>query len=199
MGPASDRLDHFQAVAPEELIREQAVDPFCSRIREDIDAGKVRTFTTEAAEFEGTLCRTVAEFVQVVIPQSLRDGVLGVSHYAKLAGHLGGRKLYKMLRRHFYCPKMALDCCAVAKNCTTCACERVQLRKNTKEMKLFTPKAPLEFVAIDILGELITTKRGHRYILVISDRYSKLIRTIPLKKITAAHIAQAFVHNWVFV
>ena len=66
-------------------------------------------------------------------------------------------------------------------------------------MKLFTPKALLEFVAIDILGELITTKRGHRYILVISDRYSKLVRTVPLKNITAAHIAQAFVHNWVFV
>ena len=70
-----------------------------------------------------------------------------------------------------------------------------EVEKNTKEMKLFTPKAPLEFVAIDILGELITTKRGNRYILVISDRYSKLVQTVPLKKITAAHIAQAFVHH----
>ena len=94
---------------------------------------------------------------------------------------------------------MALDCYAVAKNCAACARERVKLRKNTKEMKLFTPKAPLEFVAIDILGELITTKRGHRYILVVSDRYSKLVRTVPLQKFTAAHIAQAFVQHWVFV
>ncbi|CDF38384.1 unnamed protein product [Chondrus crispus] len=125
-----------------------------------------------------TLCRTAAEFVQVVIPQSLRDGVLGLSHYAKLAGHPGGRELYKTLRRYFYWPTMALDCYAVAKNCAACARERVKLRRNTKEMKLFTPKAPLEFVAIDILGELITTKRGNRYQL---------------------HIAQVFVHHWVFV
>ena len=75
----------------------------------------------------------------------------------------------------------------------------MKLRKNTKEIKLFTPKAPLEFVAIDILGELITTKWGNHDILVISDRYSKLVRTVPLKNITAAHIAQAFVHNWVFL
>ena len=34
---------------------------------------------------------------------------------------------------------------------------------------------------------------------MISDRYSKLVRTVPLKKITAAHIAQAFVHHGVFV
>ncbi|CDF38075.1 unnamed protein product [Chondrus crispus] len=171
-GTAPDRLDQFQAV---------------------------RTFSTETEELEGTLCRTAVEFVQVVIPQSLRDRVLGLSHYAKLAGHPGGRKLYKTLRRYFYWPTMALDCYAVAKNCAACARERVKFRKNTKEMKLFTPKAPLEFVAIDILGELITTKRGNRYILVISDRYSKLVRTVPLKKISAAHIAQAFVHHWVFV
>ncbi|CDF36419.1 unnamed protein product [Chondrus crispus] len=138
-------------------------------------------------------------FVQVVIPQSLTDRVLGVSHYAKLAGHSGGRKLYKTLRRYFYWPTLALDCYAVAKNCAACARERVKLRKNTKELKLFTPKAPLEFVAIDILGELITTKRGNRYTPVISDQYSKLVRTVPLKKISAAHIAQAFVHHWVFV
>ena len=57
------------------------------------------------------------------------------------------------------------------------------------------PRAPLEFVAIDIFGELITTKQGNRYILVISDRYSKLVRTVPLKKITAAHIGQSFVYH----
>ena len=128
-GAASDRLDHIQAVAPEELIREQAVDPFCSRIKEEMDAGKTRTFTTEAEEFEGTLCRTAAEFVQVLIPQSLRDRVPGLSHYAKLAGHPGGRKLYKAFRRYFHWPTMALDCYAVAKNCAACARERVKLRK----------------------------------------------------------------------
>ena len=94
---------------------------------------------------------------------------------------------------------MALDCSAVAKSCAACARERVKLRKNTKRMKLFTSKAPLEFVAIDILGEQITTKRGNSYILVISDRYSKLVRTVSLKKITAAHIAKAFVRHWVLV
>ena len=90
---ASDRLNHFQAVPSEELIREQADDPFYSRIKQDMDAGKARTVTMEAEELEGTLCRTVAAFVQVVIPQPLRDRVLGLSHYAKLAGHPTGRKL----------------------------------------------------------------------------------------------------------
>ena len=101
MGPVSDRLDHFQVVAPEELIREQAVDPFCSRIKEEMDAGRARTFTTEAEQFEGIICRTAATFLQVVIPQSSRDRVLGLSHYAKSAGHSEGSKTVKDVEKIF--------------------------------------------------------------------------------------------------
>ncbi|MGH0053543.1 MAG: DDE-type integrase/transposase/recombinase [Sphaerochaetaceae bacterium] len=66
-------------------------------------------------------------------------------------------------------------------------------------MKLFPATEPFEMVAIDILGELIRSPRGNRYILVITDRFSKLVQTVPLKRITAAEIAKAFVNNWVFV
>lgn len=66
-------------------------------------------------------------------------------------------------------------------------------------MKVITPTAPLPYVSIDILGDLITKKRGNRYLLEISDRYSKLVRTVPLERITAAQVAFAFVHHWVFV
>ena len=89
-----------------------------------MDAGKVRTLKTVAEDLEETLCRTAAEFVQVVIPQSLRDRFLGLSHYDKLAGHPRGRKLYETLGICLYWPAMALDCYAVTKNCAVmCARE----------------------------------------------------------------------------
>ena len=66
-------------------------------------------------------------------------------------------------------------------------------------MRLFPAKAPLEFVSIDLLGELIRTKRGNWYLLVIVDRFSKLVRTVPMKRITAIEVAKAFVNRWVFV
>ena len=34
--------------------------------------------------------------------------------------------------------------------------------------------------------------------LVISDRFSKLVRAVPLKKVTASEVAKAFVHHWAF-
>ena len=66
-------------------------------------------------------------------------------------------------------------------------------------MHLFPAKATLEFISINLLEELITTLKGNRFLLVITDRFSKLVRTVPLKRITAAVIACEFVRHWVLV
>ena len=80
-----------------------------------------------------------------------------------------------------------------------CARERVTLRQHSKELKLFPAKAPLESVSIDILGEIVTTKRKNRYLLVICDRYTKLVRTMPLSSISSNKLTLAFLEHWVFV
>ena len=122
-----------------------------------------------------------------------------MGHHAVTSGHPGGRKLYYTLSRDFYWPALAVDAYATVRNCVECAKERVKLRHKTKSLKLLPAKAPLESISIDLLGELIRTPRGNRWLLVITDRFSKLVRTVPLKRITAATVAKAFVHHWVFV
>ena len=107
--------------------------------------------------------------------------------------------MYKTLSRHFYWPALAVDCYAVFRNCAECAREQVTLRQHSKELKLFPAKAPLESVSIDILGELVTTKRKNCYLLVICDRYTKLVRTIPLSSISSNKVTLAFLKHWVFV
>ena len=94
---------------------------------------------------------------------------------------------------------MALDAYATVRGCIKCAKERIKLRLRTNKLKLFPAKAPLESTSIDILGELVRTPRNNRYLLVITDRFSKLVRTVPLKRITAAIVARAFTKHWVLV
>jgi transposase InsO family protein len=45
---------------------------------------------------------------------------------------------------------------------------------------------------MDILGPLPRSKHGNRVLLVISDHYSKVTKTIPLRTVTALSIARAF-------
>jgi transposase InsO family protein len=51
---------------------------------------------------------------------------------------------------------------------------------------------------MDILGPLQKTEHGNRFLLVISDRFSKLIRTVHMRTITALGVAKAFCDAWVF-
>ena len=172
----------------------QQSDPFCTDIRRKLNGGVVVAFGFDE---DGILCRQVSH-QQIVIPHLLKARVLHIHHYARQSGHPGGRKLYNSLRRHMYWPAMAVDCYATVRKCATCAKNRIKLRQRTNKLQLFPPSGPLESVAIDIFGELLKTKRGFQYLLVISDRFTKLTKTIPLKGVSAGEVARAFTHEWVF-
>jgi hypothetical protein len=52
---------------------------------------------------------------------------------------------------------------------------------------------------MDILGPLLRTKNGNRFLLVIADRYTKMTRTVLLRTVTALSVARALVDQWVYV
>lgn len=54
-------------------------------------------------------------------------------------------------------------------------------------------------VSIDIMGVLIRSERGNRYVFVITDRFIKLVQSAHLIRITSAEIAKACVTNFVFL
>ena len=144
-------------------------------------------------------CEPKDQAEQIILPKPLRQRALLLAHYPVLAGHPGGSRMYQTLRRTFYWPSMAMDVYNNVRHCTSCAKERISLRKHASYLSLFPAQNPLEFVAIDILGPLPRTSNGNRYHLVITDRFSKIGQTIPLRKTTAETVARAFCEHWVFI
>ena len=49
-----------------------------------------------------------------------------------------------------------------------------------------------------IPGPPTKTKKGHWFLLVITDRFTKLTQVIPLRRIDAYTVAVAFVEDWIF-
>ena len=90
---------------------------------------------------------------------------------------------------------MSVDFYATVGMCPDRAKERIKLQMHNSELKTVHPLGPLEYIAIDILGELPRTPRGNRYLLVMTDRYSKLTTTVPLKSITVETVAQKFISH----
>ena len=64
---------------------------------------------------------------------------------------------------------------------------------------MFPAAAPLEDVAMDLLGELVETPQGNKHLLVITDRFTKLVRIAPLRNTRPQNIAKAFLQYWVCV
>lgn len=55
--------------------------------------------------------------------------------------------------------------------------------KNQRQLRLFLPSGPLEYIAIDILGLLLQSRSGSQFVTITIDQYSELTRTIPTPKI----------------
>ena len=64
-------------------------------------------------------------------------------------------------------------------------------------MTVFTPDGALEFISMDVLGPLPTSRNGHRYILVITDRFYKMTVAVPMADQTAYTVAHALIDRWV--
>jgi transposase InsO family protein len=59
-------------------------------------------------------------------------------------------------------------------------------------------KWPLESVAMDILGPRPQTKHGDCFPLVITDRFSKVTKKVPLRTVLALWVARAFCNHWAY-
>lgn len=123
--------------------------------------------------------------------------MLQLAHYNILSRHPGRKRIYAGLRRYFCWPYIAPDCYKTVKFCIKCAIAPAAGRKR-KNIRLFPAFAPLEFVSFGILGELIRNPED-RYLLVVADRISELIRAVPLKWINAATVGKSFNLHWEFV
>jgi Integrase core domain len=94
---------------------------------------------------------------------------------------------------------MVSDVYQVVAQCDQRLQERLALRRSQGDMTLFPAHEPLDYVALDILGPLPRTKKGNHYLIVIADRFPKLVRTVPLSRITAPTVAWAFMEQWVYL
>lgn len=92
---------------------------------------------------------------------------------------------------------MSVSCYQPDSNCVTCTKNRVNFYRHNKPMKTIPTLTSLEFVAINILGELVTTPHQNKYVLVILNHFSKIIHIVPLRYVTVECVTKAFSAHWV--
>ncbi len=118
--------------------------------------------------------------LQAVVPDALIPQILPQVHGSIHAGHYGVHKtLQKTLQLYFW-PLMYRDVLEFCKSCLQCQRDRNPVPRFRAPLKSVIATRPFEIVAVDIL-ELGLTSLGNRYVLVITDYFTKYVNMYPLK------------------
>lgn len=79
--------------------------------------------------------------------------------------------------------------------CLSCR-QQCQHPTHQRLLRSFPPKRQLEFVAMNILGYLPKLENGNTFIVVLSNRQSKLTRAIRTKTRIVTDVAPIFGEDW---
>ena len=188
------------ALSVQEIILGQAEDAFCQEQLKELDFISPPDKKLSRQDFffqekNGLLCRhsVYGRATQVVIPEAPKQGLLRYQHQSVLAGHPGSRRMDDTLRQYFYWRTMVVDVYKHLAQSHACAKNRVSGRGHTSEIKLFPALEPFSGLAMDLLGPLAISRGGHKHVLVICDRFTKLSRAIPIRDATALTVSPALI------
>ncbi|XP_055788765.1 uncharacterized protein LOC129861392 [Salvelinus fontinalis] len=123
----------------------------CYFLKEDV---LMRKWVSHGSRFLGEAIS------QVVVPVKLRELVLTTSHNG-VAGHMGVRKTYHRILRHFFWPRLKRDVSDFIKTCHTCQLPGKPNQAIKTVPRFPTPvlSQPFEYSIIDCVGPWPRTKK----------------------------------------
>lgn len=177
-----------------ELIIPQSKNIFCEQFWELVRlAGSAFTFD----KYEIVIRKAyIDESIQTPLPTSLRARLLQQTHHSIWEGHPEERRIYDSLRRDYNYPHIVKDVHKTALNSSQWPRMGTKL-KHQGQLKLLPPVGSLKFLAIDLLWPLPRSKTGNQLVVIMTDRYSKLLRAILTTKITSTQVVHILFYGWV--
>ena len=134
---------------------------------------------------------------KVVVPQNLRSEVLRSCHDDLFSAHLGVKKTVAKVKQRFHWPGLGRDVKQHIRSCATCSRNKMPYRKFRAALADFRVGAPMDRVAVDILGPVPLSHKGNRYVLVIVDYFTRWVEAFPLPDQRAVTVAHEIVSDFI--
>ncbi len=132
-----------------------------------------------------------------ILPEKFRADLVKELHGGVATGHLGVKKTMAKVRARFYWCGMAADIRSIIRQCNVCAKRKSPAKTKKAPLQQHIVGAPMERVALDIMGPLPETPNGNKYILVVGDYLTKWMEVYPVPDQTAETVAKKFVNEYV--
>jgi len=108
-------------------------------------------------------------------------------HKDPTAGYLDYNTTYQKAKTRFFWPKMRENIQQYIKDCWECNLRRP--KRSTSQLHPISSNDMFERWGIDVVGPLLATEHGNKYIVVAVDYFSRWPETRSLKSANAANIA----------
>ena len=137
--------------------------------------------------------------LQLILPDNCykKQEVLQQFHDCPTAGHLGVEKTLEKVKQSFYWPGMKDQIQEYCRHCDKCFARKPKSYKNRAPLGSYQVGEPMERIEVDILGPLPLSKHGNRYILVVTDMFTKWTEAMALQNQEASTVSRALVDNFI--
>lgn len=136
---------------------------------------------------------------KLVVPKDIRSATLIECHDEPTAGHQGVLKTYKRLQHRYYWPKMRKDVAKYVARCQVCQRTKYDQQRPAGVMgDRRGVNSPWKMIAADLMGPLPRSLKGYKYLLVVTDTFTKYSILQPLRSATANLVSQ-HIENDVFM
>lgn len=139
---------------------------------------------------------TGRDHLELVVPETWRAEIIKMLHTDPGAGHMGVKRTVDRLRSRAYWPRLTDAVRSFCQRCEQCQKKKNPARSPKAPMKKYTSGAPNERVQIDIVGPLIETKSSNKYLIVLTDCFTKWASTYAVPRATATAVADAIL-DWI--
>jgi transposase InsO family protein len=134
----------------------------------------------------------------LLLPHSLATAVVQEAHGQLLTGHDGIAKTKERLLQSYYWPNMDSDVTLHIQGCQRCQTRRVD---NRPKPHLLTPLPQCselnQRIHVDLYGPLKTSESGKKYVLVMTDAFSKYAEVIAVPNKEAPTVSLAIFNRWI--
>ena len=150
---------------------------------------------------DGMLCRKFQgpsnfEYSQLVLPNSLHH--MALQHLHNELGHLGFHKTMEAVKQRYYWPGYEGDIRKWIAECAPCQQRSAPQLAAQAPLGTITASYPFDKISWDIMGPLPLTTQGNRYVLVVTDLFSKWTEAFPLKTTDSETLARVLIDEVIF-
>lgn len=119
---------------------------------------------------------------KIFLPNSLINLVFTFYHNSLFGGHLGIYRTQAKINEYFFNPNLDRIVNDKVKQCKICQMSKTSQRKYEGKLISIPIEQSLNTVFVDILGPMVRTRTGNKYLLVMVDGFSRFVWLYALRE-----------------